>query len=88
VTDRPLVAHGPLPADRRGAASPLCIDGEVVAHWLRTKPGTRPRAVHAAWRTDPETAVAVIAALPGASRTPEPLRQARRAAREARARTR
>jgi Raf kinase inhibitor-like YbhB/YbcL family protein len=41
--------------------------------------------VHAAWRTDPEAAVAVVRAATGRFRTPEPLRLARRAARRARA---
>jgi deoxyribonuclease V len=41
--------------------------------------------VHAAWRTDPETAVAVVRASLCSARTPEPLRAARTAARSARA---
>jgi deoxyribonuclease V len=86
VTARPLVAGGEWPADERGAASPLRVDGEIVGFWLRTRRGARPLAVHAAWRTGPETALAVvIAAVAGDARTPEPLRLARRAAREARA---
>jgi hypothetical protein len=44
-------------------------------------------AVHAAWRTDVDTAVAVVlAATRRPARTPEPLRRARTAARVARAR--
>lgn len=85
VTARALIAGGSWPPDERGAASPLLIGGEVVGFWLRTRPGTRPLAVHAAWRTDPETALAVVSAVTGDARTPEPLRLARRAAREARA---
>ncbi|MDR7419020.1 MAG: endonuclease V [Armatimonadota bacterium] len=85
VTHRPLVAEGPWPVDARGAASSLRIGDDLVGYWLRTKRGVAPLAVHAAWRTDPQTALAVMRALAGASRTPEPLRQARRAAREARA---
>jgi len=84
VTDRPLLAEGPLPLEERGAASPLSIGGELIGYWVRTRRGTRPLAVHAAWRTDPETAVAVVLATTGASRTPEPLREARKAAREMR----
>jgi deoxyribonuclease V len=71
VTHRPLVAGGGWPAEERGARSPLLRGSELVGYWLRTKAGTRPLAVHAAWRTDPDT--------------PEPLRSARRRAREARA---
>ncbi len=88
VTDRPLVASGPLPEDRRGARSPLWLGGEVVGHWLRTRQGVRPVCVHAAWRTDPDTAVEVVLRLVTRYRTPEPLRLARAAAREARAATR
>jgi deoxyribonuclease V len=84
VTHRPLVARGGWPADERGARSPLLLGGELVGYWLRTKAGTRPLAVHAAWRTDPDTAVEVVLAASRA-RTPEPLRKARRRARVARA---
>jgi deoxyribonuclease V len=84
VTHRALVARGEWPPDERGARSPLLLEGELAGLWLRTRTGTRPLAVHAAWRTDPETAVEVVLATARA-RTPEPLRQARRRAREARA---
>jgi deoxyribonuclease V len=85
VTHRPLLARGEWPGDERGATSPLELDGTVVGHWLRTRRGTRPLAVHAAWRTDPATAVRLVTATLGRARTPEPLRDARRAARLARA---
>jgi deoxyribonuclease V len=85
VTHRPLLAEGEWPADERGARSPLVLEGEVVGHWVRTRPGTRPLACHAAWRTDPDTAAELVLALTGQRRTPEPLRQARTAARRARA---
>jgi deoxyribonuclease V len=86
LTDRPLLARGEDPADDRGAASPLLIDGERVGYLLRTKPGTRPICVHAAWRTMPETALEVVLSVTERMRTPEPLRAARSAARIARAR--
>jgi deoxyribonuclease V len=85
VTHRTLLAKGDWPPDEQGAASPLTVDGELVGHWVRTKPGTRPLAVHAAWRTDPETALEVVLAATGRARTPGPLRLARQAARTARA---
>lgn len=85
VTHRPLLADGAWPGDERGAASPLFLDGEVVGAWLRTRRGARPLAVHAAWRTDPETAVEIVLASLGPWRTPEPLRLARELARAARA---
>jgi deoxyribonuclease V len=84
VTHRPLVAEGEWPADERGARSPLLLGGELVGYWLRTRAGTRPLAVHAAWRTDHDTAADVVLSASRA-RTPEPLRRARRGAREARA---
>jgi deoxyribonuclease V len=83
VTHRALVAEGEWPEDERGARSPLLHGGELVGHWLRTRAGTRPLAVHAAWRTDAATAAEVVLSTSRA-RTPEPLRRARRGAREAR----
>lgn len=84
VTHRPLLASGPEPADRVGASTELVLDGAVVGRWLRTQQGVRPVAVHAAWRTDDRTAVETVRRLTTTARTPEPLRLARMAAREAR----
>jgi deoxyribonuclease V len=84
VTHRPLWAEGARPPDERAAHSPLLLNGELVGYWLRTRAGTRPLAVHAAWRTTPNTAAEVVISTARA-RTPEPLRCARRRAREARA---
>ncbi len=87
VTRQPLIAEGGWPPEERGARSPLCIDGETVACWLRTIGGAAPIVVHPGWRTDIDTAIAVVMAAVGAFRIPEPLRLARRAAREFRARS-
>jgi deoxyribonuclease V len=84
VTHRPLLAEGDWPPDVAGARSPLVLEGEAVGAWLRTRPGTRPLAVHPAWRTDVDTAVEVVLAASRGHRTPEPLRRARRLARSAR----
>jgi deoxyribonuclease V len=84
VTHRPLAAEGDRPADQRGARSPLVLGGELVGYWLRTRAGTRPLAVHAGWRTDPDTAADIVLRASHV-RTPEPLRRARQRAREARA---
>jgi deoxyribonuclease V len=84
VTHRPLLAEGGWPPDERGARSPLLLDGDLVGYWVRTRPGTRPLACHAAWRTEAETTVEIVLALTGQRRTPEPLRRARTAARRAR----
>jgi deoxyribonuclease V len=89
VTHRPLVAVGDepdaWPPYLRGATSPLRIAGEVVGCWLRTQPGVRPLVVHPGWRVDLDTAVDVVLGTTPRARTPEPLRRARRAARQARA---
>jgi deoxyribonuclease V len=84
VTHRPLLAEGDWPADPKGEAAPLVLGGEQVGAWLRRREGVRPVAVHPAWRTDVDTAVAVVLRTAGSHRTPEPLRRARRLARLAR----
>jgi deoxyribonuclease V len=86
VTNRLLVAEGAWPTDSRGAIAPFRVAGEVAGYWVRSRRGARPLAVHAAWRTDPETAAEVVLAGRGRMRTPEPLRRARTLARMARAR--
>jgi deoxyribonuclease V len=84
VTHRPLRAEGEWPPDERGASSPLVLEGELVGYWLRTRAGRRPLAVHAGWRTDPDTAAEAVFSC-SRVRTPEPLRGARQRARETRA---
>jgi deoxyribonuclease V len=85
VTHRPLLASGEWPADERGSTSPLLKDDELVGYWVRTRRGSRPLAVHAAWRTGPQVAIEVVLGATERSRTPEPIRIARTAARAARA---
>jgi deoxyribonuclease V len=85
VTHRPLMAEGEWPADDRGATSPLLYASELVGYWLRTARGKRPLAVHAGWRVGPDAAVEAVLASTGATRTPDPIRRARTAARHARA---
>ena len=84
VTDRPLLAHGPDPDLPAGSAAELRLEGELVGYRLRTRRGVRPVAVHAGWRVGPEPALELVRSLVKRSRTPEPLRQARRLARTAR----
>jgi deoxyribonuclease V len=85
VTHRPLLARGRWPArDAQGAISPLLLAGRPVGFWLRTRAGARPLAIHPGWRTDARTACDVVLASVRRARTPEPLRAARRLAREAR----
>ncbi len=88
VTDRPLLATGPTPGPARGDTSPLSLDSAVVARWVRTATGVRPVVAHAGWRTSAEVATEVVLASTSGARTPLPLREARRLAREARARRR
>jgi deoxyribonuclease V len=85
VTREPLLARGDDPAEAPGSRGVLRIGGEVVACWLRLRRGVRPLVVHPGWRTDLETVVAVVTAVTRDARTPGPIREARRAAREARA---
>lgn len=85
VTHRPLLARGEWPPHQVGARRPLLVGSEHVGCWLRTRAHTRPLAVHPAWRTSTETACAVALAAIGHVRAPEPLREARRIARRARA---
>jgi deoxyribonuclease V len=88
VTNRLLVATGPWPADAPRAQSPFRLQDEIVGYWVRARRGTRPLAVHAGWRTDAATAREIVLACIARARTPEPLRAARRAAREGRQRAR
>jgi deoxyribonuclease V len=85
VTDRPLRATGPEPGPERGDTSRLLLHGVEAARMLRTRAGARPLVVHPGWRTDLDTAISVALASTGRVRTPEPLRRARRLARQARA---
>src|ERR687888_145996 len=73
LREGPLLAGGPPPAGEAGATAPLLLDGEPVGCWLRTRAGVRPVAVHAAWRTSVDAAVAVVlaAATRRPARTPE-----------------
>jgi deoxyribonuclease V len=72
VTTRPLVAEGAWPTGQRGGTAPLLLGGEVVGCWVRTRPGARPVAVHAAWQTDAQDAVQVMLAATRRARTQSP----------------
>ena len=86
VTQRPLVASGALPSLQRGARAPVRVGGQAVGFWVCTRTGARPVVAHAGWRTTAETAAdVVLIASTEAARTPVPLQEARRVAREARA---
>ena len=85
VTDRPLLARGPLPGLERGAHAELRLEGELVGYRVTTCAGARPLAVHVAWRTDADLARSILLTLGSGQRTPGPMREARRLARSARA---
>lgn len=87
VTHRPLIADGGWPREEAGARSPLLIGSDPVGWWLRTRRRARPLVVHPGWRIDLDSACAVVMAATGRVRAPEPLREARRVARRARAAT-
>lgn len=84
ATDDPLVATGGEPAPAWAAMAPLRLGGEVVAYRVRTRRGSRPVVAHAAWRTSAEVAADVVLGGCALARWPEPLREARRLARELR----
>jgi deoxyribonuclease V len=85
VTHRPLIARGAWPSDEFGASTQLLVNTTAVGAWLRTRAHARPLAIHAAWRTDPPTAVEIVLRSVTRARTPEPLRAARELARATRA---
>ena len=84
VTDDPLLAAGEEPARDEASLAPLRIAGEVVAYRVRTRCGTKPVVAHAAWRTSPEVAADVVLGSCALARWPEPMRAARRIARQLR----
>ncbi len=85
VTRRPLIGQGAFPGLWRGASAPVQVDSLEVGRWVRTRSGACPVLAHAAWRTDAAVAAdAVLRCSTPASRTPVPLQEARRVAREAR----
>ena len=84
VTERTLQAEGDWPAVERGAVSALCLEGQLVGFWLRTRRAIRPVPVHAGWRTSPSVTVQVVLQAVRKARTPEPIRRARTVARRAR----
>ena len=85
VTSRPLVARGDRPPLVRGASTPLLLGDRAVAQWVCTRTGSKPIVAHAGWRTNADLAAAVVlSASTEGARTPVPLQEARRVAREMR----
>ncbi len=78
---------GPNPAPSGAATSPLTLDGDVVARWVRTVTAVRPVVAHAAWCTGRRHRGGrgpglLRPSAGGGLRTPEPLRLARHLARQ------
>lgn len=86
VTVRPLLATAAEPPPERGTSVPLVLGDEVVGAVLRTRGGARPIYAHTGWRTEPDVARDLVLRCADRSRTPEPIRLARRLSRLARAR--
>jgi deoxyribonuclease V len=88
VTQRPLMAVGARPdwhGLARGSTQDVQLDGVAVARWICTRTGGVPVLVHTGWRTNLDMAeLVVLTASTEAARTPVPLQEARRVAREAR----
>lgn len=85
VTDDPLVAEGSAPDPAWASEAPLRRAGETVGYRVRTRGGAKPVVAHAAWRTSAEVAAEIVLGSCALARWPEPLRAARRIARELRA---
>jgi deoxyribonuclease V len=84
VTDHPLAATGDEPPPDWASRVPLRLADHVVAYRVRTRRGARPVVAHAGWRTSAEIAAGVVLGATALARWPEPMREARRLARELR----
>jgi deoxyribonuclease V len=84
ATDDPLLAAGDEPAAAWSSTAPLRLAGAVVAYRVRTRGGAKPLVAHAAWRTSAEVAAEIVLGSCALARWPEPMRAARRLARELR----
>jgi deoxyribonuclease V len=84
VTDAPLLATGDEPSREWASRAPLRIGRDVVACRVRTRGGTKPVIAHAAWRTSAKIAADIVLGSCALARWPEPMRVARRIARELR----
>ena len=70
--------HDPVP-DRRWASTPLRMKGETVGAAIRTREGVKPVFVSPGHRSDVRSAVALLPAVTGRWRLPEPQRRAHQA---------
>ncbi|QYZ78779.1 endonuclease V [Methanofollis formosanus] len=85
VADRLLVGKAGEPGAERGAAAPVCFEGEAVGWAVRTRTGARPVYVSPGHLVGHAAAVDLVLAMSVGYRRPEPLRAAHRCASVARA---
>jgi deoxyribonuclease V len=88
VTDEPLAALGAEPGPASASQAALLLGSETVGYRVRTRRGARPVVAHAGWRTTAEVAAEIVLGSSALARWPEPMRAARRLARELRDRSR
>ncbi|MGC9319860.1 MAG: endonuclease V, partial [Armatimonadota bacterium] len=81
--DRPLVGDCGEPDAARGSWSPLEDQGDTIGAALRTQDGVRPLIVSVGHLITLEEAVDLVLHCAPRYRWPEPIREARRLAREA-----
>jgi deoxyribonuclease V len=84
VTDDPLVASGSEPDRAWASEAPVRLAGDTVGYRVRTRAGAKPVVAHAGWRTSAEIAAEIVLGSCALARWPEPMRAARRIARELR----
>jgi deoxyribonuclease V len=84
VTERPVVGDAPEPGPRRGDWAPVRVDDRLVGFRVRTMSRAKSITVHAAWRTTPEVARAIVIRSTGHTRLPEPIQRARQVSRRLR----
>ncbi|GFG50500.1 hypothetical protein CQY20_23655 [Mycolicibacterium agri] len=84
ITDKTDLGVAAEPAERRGAACPVELDGEVVGYQVRTHERSNPIVAHAAWLTTPELARDVAVRTTEQLRLPEPVHRARQLSRRMR----
>ncbi|GAA4075409.1 MULTISPECIES: deoxyribonuclease V [Actinomadura] len=83
IAKTPFVGAYDPPGERRGDASPVRHDGEVVGRVLRTRDGVKPVFVSVGHRVDLDTACRHALALTPRYRLPETTRRADRLSRDA-----
>jgi len=80
----PLLPGVVLPEDRRGARTPILLEGEVVGYAVRTRSGVKPVYVSPGHGLSVEEAVEFALSASRGFRIPEPIRRAHHLATEAR----